>query len=298
MPVMPQPLSAPDAHRAIDSWFAGAARDLPWRAIDRTAWGVFVSEVMLQQTPVARVLPVWRAWMERWPTPADLAASSQADAVRAWSTLGYPRRARRLWMAASAMVEWHAGTVPRDADQLVRLPGVGEYTAAAIGAFAFGEATVVLDVNVRRVIARVWNGEPAPRPHLTRVEREFARELLPKNPGAAARWSAGVMELGALVCTARSPQCGVCPLADACRWRLEGAQGLERGAKRAQAWHGTDRHVRGRVIGLLRAAEGALAIVGHPDLADVGRDQLDRCVASLVEDDLIRAHAEAGAYSL
>src|SRR5690554_3147987 len=141
---------------AVIEWFEVHARDLPWRAADCSPWGVLVSEVMLQQTPVVRVEPVWRAWMERWPTPADLAAAEQADVIRAWDRLGYPRRALRLRDCATALVERHGGQVPVEAEMLLALPGVGEYTAAAVRVFAFGQRDVVLDTNVRRVIGRAW----------------------------------------------------------------------------------------------------------------------------------------------
>src|SRR5690606_7452204 len=138
------------------AWFDHAARDLPWRRPECSPWGVLVSEIMLQQTPVVRVLPAWMSWMERWPTPAHLAAASQADAVRAWDRLGYPRRAKRLWECAGEIVRRHGGEVPDDEEELLALPGIGAYTAAAVRSFAFGRRAVVLDTNVRRVIARAW----------------------------------------------------------------------------------------------------------------------------------------------
>ncbi|MFN3867313.1 MAG: A/G-specific adenine glycosylase, partial [Demequina sp.] len=190
---------------AVSEWFAREARELPWRADDCSPWGVLVSEVMLQQTPVARVTPVWEAWMTRWPTPADLAAAPQSEAIRAWGRLGYPRRALRLQECARALVARHGGEVPREGELLRALPGVGEYTAAAVRAFAFGERDVVLDTNVRRVIGRAWHSRPLPAPHLTRPEREHAAALVPEGARASALWNAGAMELGALVCTARAP---------------------------------------------------------------------------------------------
>ena len=136
----------------VTAWFAAHARPLPWREPDCTPWGVMVSEYMLQQTPVARVLPVWAAWLERWPTPAALAAEEPGEAVRAWGRLGYPRRAQRLHAAATAIRDEHGGEVPADFEALRGLPGVGEYTAAAIASFAHGRRHVVLDTNVRRVL--------------------------------------------------------------------------------------------------------------------------------------------------
>lgn len=186
---------------AVLTWYETHARDLPWRRPGCSAWGVLVSEVMLQQTPVVRVLPAWERWMERWPTPADLAAASQADAVRAWERLGYPRRAKRLWECARALVDEHGGEVPAAADALLALPGVGEYTAAAVESFAFGRRAIVLDTNVRRVIGRAWSRAPLPGPSVTRTERYLAARIVPAEASDAARWAVASMELGALVCT-------------------------------------------------------------------------------------------------
>ena len=165
---------------------------------------MLVSELMLQQTPVARVLPVHEAWLERWPTPADLAAEPSGEAVRAWGRLGYPRRALRLHAAAVAIVERYDGEVPDSYDELLTLPGVGDYTAAAVASFAFGRRHVVLDTNVRRVFARALGGRRVPgglgdaRPSAT-----LATSVLPEDDSTAATWAVAVMELGALVCTAR-----------------------------------------------------------------------------------------------
>ncbi|WP_062070334.1 A/G-specific adenine glycosylase [Demequina sediminicola] len=284
----------PRVSEVID-WFAREARDLPWRREDCSAWGVLVSEVMLQQTPVARVEPVWRRWLDRWPTPAALAASSQADAVRAWDRLGYPRRAKRLWECAHTLVERHGGEVPRDPDALLALPGVGDYTANAILAFAFGERAVVLDTNVRRVIGRAWRAQPLPTAHMTRAEREQAAALVPASARLSVEWNAGSMELGALVCTARAPRCGECPLRDECAWVAAGSPGLDEAPRRTQAWHGTDRQVRGRMMALLRAADAPVVLDSHPDLGDVEAEQRERCLESLVRDGLIQVQESAPA---
>src|SRR3954470_23873463 len=196
------------------SWFATARRDLPWRDPAAGPWGVLVSEVMLQQTPVVRVLPAYQEWLARWPTPAALAAEPAGEAVRAWGRLGYPRRALRLHAAAGAIVERHGGEVPAAYDDLRALPGVGDYTAAAIAAFAHGRRHVVLDTNVRRVLARTIQGVEFPSPSVTRAEREVALEVLPEH--GAPTWSVAVMELGALVCTASNPRCDSCPVRDLC----------------------------------------------------------------------------------
>lgn len=285
--------------RDVIAWYDREARDLPWREPDCSAWGVLVSEVMLQQTPVVRVLPVWREWMARWPNPADLAAAPQADAVRAWGRLGYPRRAKRLWECAGALVAEHGGEVPSDEGALLALPGIGAYTAAAVASFAFGQRAVVLDTNVRRVVGRAWGGEPLPGLHMTVVERARAAALVPESPADAARWAAASMELGALVCTARAPRCDECPLADACAWLAAGATGLESAPRRTQPWHGTDRQVRGRIMAVLRAASVPVNITGHAALEDIEPGQLDSCLASLVGDGLVtRVDSERGTYAL
>jgi A/G-specific adenine glycosylase len=299
MPQSSQPASSAAASALVIDWYAVKGRDLPWRAQGVTAWAVLVSEVMLQQTPVARVEPVWLEWMDRWPTAAALAASQQADAVRAWGRLGYPRRAKRLWECARVIVSTHGGEVPRDQVALRALPGVGEYTAAAVAAFAFGDRAVVLDTNVRRVIGRVWHGETFPAPHVTRPEREFAAALMPYERQDAALWNVAAMELGALVCAARAPRCELCPLASRCQWLAAGKPGLESAPSRTQAWHGTDRQVRGKVLAILRPASAPTNVTGHASVADVDPGQLDRCLESLVADGLISiADASRGTYTL
>ncbi len=278
---------APEVVEPVVAWFARARRDLPWRAADRTAWGVLVSEVMLQQTPVARVEPVWRDWMARWPTPRAFAAAPVADVLRAWGRLGYPRRALRLHECARALVERHGGTVPDDESALRALPGIGQYTAAAVRAFAFGRRSVVVDTNVRRVLARVLGGVALPAPSPTAAEHAIAVGVVPDDDDAAATWAAASMELGALVCTARAPRCGDCPVRDACAWRAAGYPADEHSARRtSQAWHGTDRQCRGRIMAALRAAH---APVDRADLDGTGASpaQVERCLAGLVADGLV-----------
>lgn len=273
-------------HEAVLRWYAGHARPLPWRDPTCSPWGVFVSEVMAQQTPVARVEPVWREWLDRWPTPAALAAESPGEVVRAWGRLGYPRRALRLRAAAAAMVERHGGEVPSGEAELLALPGVGAYTAAAVAAFAFGLRTVVVDTNVRRVQARVVTGAEHASPALTRAETALAARLLPSDPADAAVWNVAVMELGALVCTARSPRCGTCPLTDRCAWHLAGRPAYPGPVRRGQPWHGTDRQVRGRIVELLRQSPEPLPRKAFDDSAE-GPAQVDRCLDSLVADGLV-----------
>ena len=250
-PLVPPTVDVPRLHDAVLGWFAVHARDLPWRSPDCSPWGVLVSEIMLQQTPVVRVLPRWREWLERWPTPADLAAAPTADVLTAWDRLGYPRRALRLQEAARAVVERHDGRVPADPAALRALPGIGEYTAAAVASFAFGIPETVVDTNVRRVIARAVAGEALPGRSLTRAEMRRAQALMPEDPARANAWNAAVMELGALVCTARSPACDRCPLAETCAWVAAGSPPPVE-VPRGQAWAGTDRQVRGAVMAAVR----------------------------------------------
>ncbi|WP_392753067.1 A/G-specific adenine glycosylase [Streptomyces sp. LN590] len=241
-------------HAPVIGWFDQHARDLPWRRPEAGAWGVMVSEFMLQQTPVSRVLPVYEQWLARWPRPADLAAEPPGEAVRAWGRLGYPRRALRLHGAAQAITERHGGDVPSEHSQLLALPGIGEYTAAAVASFAYGQRHAVLDTNVRRVFARAATGIQYPPNATTAAERKLARALLPDEDERAARWAAATMELGALVCTAKNEDCTRCPIATQCAWRLAGKPEHQGPPRRGQTYAGTDRQVRGRLLGVLREA--------------------------------------------
>jgi A/G-specific adenine glycosylase len=277
---------AASLHLPVLRWYAEHARDLPWRYPAASAWSVLVSELMLQQTPVARVLPVHAAWLERWPTPADLAAEPPGAAVRAWGRLGYPSRALRLHAAATAIVERYDGEVPRSYDQLLSLPGVGDYTAAAVASFAFRQRHVVLDTNVRRVLARVLRGAALPGPSVTKAERELAESVLPTEAETAATWSVAAMELGALVCTAKAPRCGDCPVADQCVWLAAGSPAYAGPPLRRQAWTGTDRQCRGRVMSVLREAEGPVAR-SRIDAVWPDAGQRERCLASLLSDGLV-----------
>jgi A/G-specific adenine glycosylase len=269
----------------IRSWYAGHARDLPWRQPDASPWSVLVSEVMLQQTPVSRVLPAYGAWLSRWPSPPALAAASPADAVRQWDRLGYPRRAVRLHESARLLVERHAGQVPPSAEDLRRLPGIGTYTASAVASFAFGQRHAVLDVNVRRVLSRLVTGESRPPPGQSAAERRLAESLLPVHGRTAAQWSVAVMELGALVCTARQPRCGECPVAAQCAWFSRGRP-VAPATRVTQAYQGSDRHCRGQLLAVLRAAAGP---VTADTLAAAWDDsgQRARSLAALMSDGLI-----------
>ncbi|WP_421083613.1 A/G-specific adenine glycosylase [Rothia nasimurium] len=298
-------------HEAVNGWYLEHRRDLPWRTGTNSPWEVMVSEFMLQQTPVKRVLPVWEAWLDRWPSPADLAAEDSAEAVRAWGRLGYPRRALRLHAAAVAITEQHGGEVPSTYDELLALPGVGSYTAAAITVFAFGNRATVIDTNIRRVHARLVSGRGLPSPSLTAAETRLADELMPADLATSCLWNVSVMELGALVCTAKSPACEVCPVSSACAWIATGRPEPDY-TPRGQAWAGTDRQLRGAMMGVLRAASAPLprsVLVGSgpvdfilpaelaPSLEKLRgltpqEGQAERCYAGLLADGLARETAD------
>jgi A/G-specific adenine glycosylase len=261
------------------AWYGVHRRDLPWRS--STPYGV-VSEFMLQQTPVMRVLPMWHAWMERWPDFASLSAASRGDVLRAWGALGYPRRAVRLHELAATVVRDHAGILPDDEQVLRTLPGVGEYTAAAIVAFAFERPAIVLDVNVRRVLLRAELGINAPAGAIGRVERELAQRLLPTDDGHI--WAAASMELGALVCTARTPACDACPLAHQCAWRA--ADYPVTVFTKGQAWRGTDRQCRGALMKVVRQSDQPVTKAELDAVWSV-EEQRERCLAQLTREGLI-----------
>jgi A/G-specific adenine glycosylase len=269
-------------HTVVLDWYANHERDLPWRST--TPYGVLVSEYMLQQTPVARVLPVWHQWMKQWPDIGLLAQADRGDVLRAWGRLGYPRRAIRLHEAANIIVREHNGAVPADLEQLRALPGIGEYTAAAIASFAFSQRAVVMDTNIRRLFARAVLGVNAPSPSISRIERELANQLLPETN--AHRWAAATMELGALVCTARTPSCDACPLKGACQWRL--ADFPITVTTRAQSWTGTDRQCRGVLMQILRESPTS---VPASVLETAWQDELQRsrCLDQLIREGLIES---------
>lgn len=267
-------------HQPVLAWYKKNKRDLPWRSTD--AWGVLVSEIMLQQTPVARVLPVYNEWMKRWPTPAALAAATPAQVITAWGRLGYPRRALRLHECAKVISTQYKGKIPTTQSELRELPGVGDYTSAAIIAFAFEGRSLVLDINIRRVFARVINGIEVPTAAPTKSERQEREKLIPtKNPHV---WAAATMELGALICTAKNPKCGQCPLADQCIWRSLDYP-LSDQPKRTQSWHGTDRQCRGVIVQALRE-NPALSKKEIMQLWDVP-SQVEKALLTLLEDGLL-----------
>lgn len=282
----------PDLASTLNAWFADAARPLPWRAAEVSPWAVFVSEFMLQQTQVARVVPRWEAWITRWPTPAALAAEPPSEAVRAWDRLGYPRRALWLHRAAVEMVERHDGQVPAELDELLALRGVGPYTARAVAAFAFGRRHPVVDTNTRRVLARAVAGQAEPAPPSTARDLAAMAAQLPESDAAARVFNAAAMELGATICTARAPRCDECPVAASCAWRQAGYPPYSGPRKRAQGrFEGSDRQVRGVVMRELRAAHRPVTSTEldslWPDAA-----QLARAVDGLVADGLAAARPD------
>jgi A/G-specific adenine glycosylase len=276
--------------KEITAWFKANKRDLPWRKSD--AWGVLVSEIMLQQTPVQRVLPIYQEWVKRWPTPSDLAKATPADVITAWGRLGYPRRALRLHECAKVITSELKGIIPKEEAELRKLPGIGEYTAAAMVAFAFEGKSLVLDINIRRLFSRLYKGEETPAAAPTKAERiEYAQYIPDKN---AHIWAAATMELGALICTAKKPLCGRCPVADKCQWRSLDYPSSER-VKRTQSWHGTDRQCRGTIVQALRD-NPTLSKRELNLLWDVP-SQVEKAILTLLDDGLIEEQRK-GIFSL
>jgi len=248
-------------------------------------WAVLVSEIMLQQTPVSRVLPAYQAWLTRWPTPAALAADPAGEAVRQWGRLGYPRRALRLHETATIVTEKFGGELPSTREELLALPGIGAYTAAAVAVFAFGRKHAVLDTNVRRVLARLESGREYPGAQPSAAEYRLAESLLPEGDAVAARWSVAVMELGALTCTAAAPRCDDCPVAPQCAWLAMGRPAAEVRPV-GQTYEGTDRQCRGRLLAVLRdsrepVTQARLDVVWPDDV------QRARALDGLVADGLV-----------
>ncbi len=290
--ILPPPDRTIDPSKLV-AWYETAQRDLPWRRPGVGAWPILVSEFMLQQTPVARVRPVWEDWMRRWLTPSATAAATAADVLRAWGRLGYPRRAKRLHECATVIARDHGDVVPDDVDTLARLPGIGSYTARAIACFAYGKRVPVVDTNVRRVLARATRGQAdaaSSAADLAAVER-----MLPED-AAAPRFSVALMELGATVCTARSPRCGLCPLS-ACAWRAAGYPPSAAPVRRTQTYAGTDRQVRGRLLDVLRRNDFPVTRAELDVAWLTDTEQRDRALASLLADGLVEETPD-GRYAL
>ena len=272
--------------KEISAWFKKNKRDLPWRKTD--TWGILVSEFMLQQTPVNRVLPVYNEWMKRWPTAAHLAKATPAEVITAWGRLGYPRRALRLHECAKVITKELKGEIPSTEVELRKLPGVGEYTAAAMVAFAFSGRSLVLDINIRRLFVRLFDGAESPTTSATKEEKVRYEELIPKKDPHI--WAAATMELGALVCTSQSPKCAICPVSDKCLWRSLDYPKSDV-VKRRQSWHGTDRQCRGAVVQALRENE-ILTKSQIEQLWDVP-SQLEKALLTLLDDGLIEARGKS-----
>ena len=272
--------------KPIVSWCKKNKRDLPWRTT--SPWGVMVSEYMLQQTPVNRVLPKWIEWMERWPTPADLAQATPAQVITSWGRLGYPRRALRLHAAAQIIRDDFNNEVPSDEITLQSLPGIGQYTAAAIAAFAFEQSTLVMDVNIRRLLTRVIDGNEHPKPAPTARERAARLTLLPERN--AHMWAAATMELGAIVCTSSNPKCELCPVISECNWRKNGYPKSDL-IRKSQEWHGTDRKCRGTIVQALRENESLTENAIKKLWPD--ESQVEKALMTLLEDQLIQSISRA-----
>ena len=287
--ILPHPRMTIPADELV-GWYGRARRDLPWRAPGVSAWQILVSEFMLQQTPVARVLPLWRDWVLRWPTASATAAANLADVLRAWGKLGYPRRAKRLHECATVIARDHNDVVPGDLDTLLTMPGVGGYTARAVLCFAYRQPVPVVDTNVRRVVARAVHGRADAGTTSAARDHAEVSALLPDD-AAAPQFSAALMELGATVCTARNPRCGLCPLSQ-CTWRHAGYPPAAGPGRRIQRYAGTDRQVRGCLLDVLRAKTSP---VGKAEL-DVAwlsdTSQRERALDSLLADGLVTLTAD------
>jgi A/G-specific adenine glycosylase len=273
---------------ALITWFDETARDLPWRRPGVSAWQILMSEIMLQQTPVARVAPIWLDWVARWPVPSAMAASSQAEVLRAWGKLGYPRRALRLHECAKVLATQHGDVVPSDVSVLLGLPGIGSYTARAIATFAYGQSVPVVDTNVRRVVARAVHGLAEPGNPATTRDLADVAALLPAERGAT--FSAALMELGAVVCTAKNPKCSECPLPH-CAWVEAGKPAHAGPPRKVQKFTGTDRQVRGKLMDVLRDTDGPVEKAQLDLVWTVDAGQRERALDSLLADGLVEQTA-------
>lgn len=288
----PAPLGAPllDAD-AVLGWGLPRLRDLPWRQT-RDPWAILVSEVMAQQTQVARVVPKWVEFMESFPTPEACAAAPLGDVLRLWQGLGYPRRARNLHAAAGRVVE--LGRFPDTLDGLRALPGVGPYTARAVLAFAFEAEAAVVDTNVARVLARVAGRTMTAR----EVQAAADASLAAGEPWA---WNQCVMELGALLCRPTAPECGSCPLAEQCAWGLDPARpdpaiGSAGVSARQARFEGSDRQARGRLLRAL--ADGPVRVDAVAQVVGRAPEVAGRIVAGVLADGLCVRDDEHGVLAL
>lgn len=293
----PSPEDTEALQRSVLRFYRRHKRDLPWRRT-KDPYRILVSEVMLQQTQVDRVIPKYRLFVARFPTLRSLARARFADVLRVWVGLGYNGRALRLWQCAREAVRNHAGRLPRDASSLQRLPGVGPYTAAAVAAIAFGARLPVIDVNVRRVLTRALLGaDQAPPPLVSRL----ALDVLPNAP--ASQWAQALMDVGAIYCRAK-PQCAACPVQRSCKYVRRDPAATQakpsslKSKRPKQRFAGSSRFYRGRVMRAL-SASGSLRI---PALGREVKDGfgvsdcawLDSLLVGLARDGLIRVDRARG----
>jgi len=266
-------------------WYAEHGRhSLPWR-LTRDPYAILVSEVMLQQTQVDRVLPYYSAWLERWPTFAALAGAPASEVIREWRGLGYNRRALNLHRLATIIVDEHDGTLPTDAKRLRELPGIGPYTASAVQSFARDEAAAVADTNIGRVVARWVAGAASQRELSAAALRNACEGLL---PAAGVRdHNLALMDLGAMICRARQPLCGECPMARHCAWRAAGFPAGEIAAKRSPKFEGTARFARGRIIDRLRESPTTVTEL-EAMLPEAHRPKVASYLSALERDGLAR----------
>lgn len=281
---------------ALDSWYRTAGRHhLPWR-LTRDSYAVLVSEVMLQQTQVSRVLPAYISWLGRWPALVDLASASPGDVIRQWAGLGYNRRALNLHRAAGRLLANDFARVPADPGLLVSLPGVGRYTAAAVSSFAGERRVAVVDTNIARVLGRHQLGLPSGRDAPAAAIWRLAEALLPATGAAARDHNLALMDLGALVCRASAPRCEACPVAASCAWFAAGRPAAALAPARTPRFESTDRFARGRILDALRSSpRSASELAGR--LPPVHAARLDRLLGALVRDGLVVALPE-GAWAL
>jgi A/G-specific adenine glycosylase len=277
--------------RHLLEWGAEHRRDLPWRRT-RDPWRVLVSEVMLQQTQVERVVPHYERFVAAFASPAECAVARPAEVVRLWSGLGYNRRALNLHRAARSVVADHAGVLPRRDEELRALAGVGPYTARAVRSFAFGEDVAAVDTNAVRVLARCVWGAPLGATAATRL----GDRLVPA--GLSWEFNQTMFDLGATVCTGTRPDCGGCPLRRQCAWRRDGADEADPwrsspSARAQSAFAGSDRQGRGRLLDALRrggvAAPALAGACGWPD----DRARAERIAAAMVAEGFARWSGKA-----
>lgn len=277
----------------VINWFSEHQRPLPWRTPETTPWEVLVSEFMLQQTQVSRVEPVFREWIQRWPTPTALSQDPLSEAIRQWGRLGYPRRARWLHTTATLIVERFNAEVPSDINQLLTFPGIGPYTARAICAFAFGIREPVVDTNTRRVLARTLNGRNRALTPNADNDAQDMLHYLPNNPQEAKIFNAAMMELGALICRAKSPLCNKCPISHECAWKKEGFPINTAPPNPAQSYLGSIRQIRGLILSALRDETNGIPIQ-ELDSAALWQNasQRQQALNTLLQDGLISITAD------